>query len=233
VRIFVDGNVARKLEDVPERFHPFVRRKLEVYNTALMAASNLGFNPVLRLYTTSGTSTETVPGGANNCEVQSWGPGAGGATVFNPGTLGGGGGGGGAYSKCVLSVGAQPSKTFIVVIGTGGTGSLSPSGGSVFAGTTQISAGSVTGFNTITCRGANSGVNQNGGGGGTATNANSGATNTTGSNGTDASGPIGAAGGPGIAGDVSGDGSPYGTGGRGGGASPTSGMDGGAAFYYS
>jgi hypothetical protein len=232
VRIFVDGNVVRKLDEIPQRFHPYVRKKLEIYATALMAANLGGQAPILRLYTTTGTSTETVPGGYNFAEIQGWGPGAGGASVFSPGTLGGGGGGGGAYSTVTISAATQGGKTFIVVVGTGGTQSVSPGGGSVFAGTTQISAGSVTGWSTVTLRGASSGANQNGGGGGTATNANSGASNQTGNNGTSAVGPLGGNAGAGIAGDVANDGSPYGAGGKGGGSNGTNGSDGAAAFYY-
>lgn len=230
MKIYVDGNVVRNWEDIPERFYPFVRKKVDTYNSMLLASGNLGQSPILRLYTTTGTSTETTPGGYANAHIQLWGPGAGGNVTFNPGTLGGGGGGGGAYSECDFPIASQPNKTLIVVIGTGGG---TATGVTVFAGTSQISAGSITGFSTITCRGAQSGQNQNGGLGGTATNANSGATNQNGNNGATAVSAIGGTGGPGIAGDTAGDGSPYGAGGHGQpGGAPDKGNDGGAAFYY-
>jgi hypothetical protein len=231
MKIYLDGNTVRKIEDLPPKLIPYVREKIK-YSGALALVMNIAaFSPVLSLYTTSGgTSTETVPVGANNLEVQAWGPGAGGNKTFVAGTTGGGGGGGGAYSRCTLAVSAQVGNTFIVVVGTGGG---TATGVSVFAGTTQIAAGSVTGFNTVTCRGAVSGLNQNGGAGGTATNANSGATNSNGTNGGNASGVTGGTGGAGIAGDVSGDGSPYGAGGHGQlGGAPDKGHDGAAAFYY-
>lgn len=230
MKIYVDGNVVRKLEDIPERFYPYVRKKLETYNSVLIAANVGGPVPVLRLYSTPGTSTETVPGGYSFVEIQGWGPGAGGG-VFNPGTLGGGGGGGGGYTTVTLNIAANAGKTFIVVVGTG-TATTTLGQGAVFSGTTQISAGSVTGFSTITLNKALSGQNQNGGTGGTAINGNAGATNQNGNNGTSAVSGVGASGGAGIAGDVAGDGSPYGTGGRGGGATAQGGQDGGAAFYY-
>jgi hypothetical protein len=193
--------------------------------------ANVGaFTPTLHVYTSGTSATETIPTGANTCEIECWGGGGGGGTA---GTNGGGGGGGGAYSRCTLTVTTSTGKTFAYTVGAA---VAELDNGS----TSSISAGTISGFDTVTCTGGTAGQASGGGGtggaGGTANNSNSGATNTSGNAGSSHSGNTGGAGGAGITGNISGDGSPYGAGGNGG-TNGGSGAGGGGAgacvFYYS
>lgn len=197
-----------------------------------MFAAIAGLAPTLNIYNTNATSTETVPSGYSDVEIEGWGGGGGGGARDVPDNTGGGGGGGGGYTRCHISVIGKGGETFTVTIGAAAAAGLAGSNNTIVAGT-------ITGFSNITIGGGasgnpgTSGGPGNGGAGGTPTNANSGAVNTTGNNGANGSGASGGAGGAGITGNVPNDGSPYGGGGNGGGGgSVQPGLVGGAVFYY-
>lgn len=228
----VDGNLVRKIEDLPPALIPYVRERIHSTGAHMMMA-NLGFSPVFALVTATGTGTQVIPSGATQVEIQGWGPGGGGAAVFIVGTLGGGGGGGGAFARCKLSVAASNGQVFKHVVGTGSPKLASSGDPSNFAGTTQITGTAVTGFTAITLQGATSGFNGGGGLGGTFTNANGGGTNIAGNGGTGApgGGVAGGAGGAGIVGNNGSDGSPYGTGGKGA-LGNVDGQDGAVSYLF-
>ena len=191
---------------------------------------------ILHVYTTGTNATETIPTGTTSVKIEGWGAGGSGGAGTGSGCLtkGGGGGGAGGYSRITYSgMGGQVGHTYKYTVAP----STSPSDQTGAA--TTITAGTVTGFSTITCNGGVGGGNApsgTGGAGGTATNAGSGAVNTTGNAGS-AGGQLGnGIGGTGTTGNQSGDGSPYGRGGNGGFGSGNAGFSGGAGavvFFYS
>ncbi len=193
----------------------------------LLGAANMGFNAQLVLYVTANTtSTETIPSGCTRMTLEGWGAGGNGGGG-NAGTRGGGGGGGGYSLSTFTNVTPNGGQTLVVrVTNTAVAEQTSPA--------TQITAGSFSAsFSTITIgcgTGGTNGVNGGGGGaGGPVTNANASTTNVTGNNGTASpDGVILGTGGAGIAGNISGDGGPYGTGAN----ALANGKLGAVAFYY-
>ena len=166
----------------------------------LVAMMNLGFAPTLTLFVAAATtSTTTIPSGASNVEIQAWGGGGDGGSL---GT--GGGGGGGAYSRCTLACATANGKTLVVTCTQTAIVNQTCPGYTVQSGSFTIS--------TITAGCGTGGNGVNLGQGGAASNANSGAVNTPGNNGTAGGAGTHGHGGAGIAGNVTGDGSPYGTG---------------------
>ncbi|MHB9140963.1 MAG: beta strand repeat-containing protein [Paludibacter sp.] len=100
-------------------------------------------------FTTSGTSTFTVPSGITLLQVEAWGGGGKGGTRSNNGV--GGGGGGGAYSRSFLSV--TPGNTYNISVGGSGTSTSTtavPGGDSYFKDATTLLAkgGNTVAYNT-------------------------------------------------------------------------------------
>lgn len=193
-----------------------------------------GTNATLSIRTSS--STETCVGGLTNCVIECWGSGGGGGgtTGSGCGITAGGGGASGSHSHCTFAVSTQGGHTWTVTIGAVGAAGIQGGANGGNGGQSSIAAGTVTGFNTITCPGGGGGTTGGAAGtaGGVPTNTNAGATNTNGNNGS------GINGGAGIGGVVSGDGSPYGAGGQGhgvagGGGNGNQGFTGAAVFGYS
>jgi len=147
-------------------------------------------------FTSSGTSTFTVPTGITLLQVEVWGGGGKGGTRTSNGS--GGGGGGGAYSRSFLSV--TPGNTYNISVGAGSTttaaggdsyfidnATLLAKGGNSVANNTAsgatggASANGIGDYKTSGGNGAN-GAGYGGGGGssaGTSSNGNT-ATNATG-----------------------------------------------------
>jgi hypothetical protein len=185
---------------------------------------------LIHVYTTATTnSTETIPTGTTTVQCEVWGSGgSGGAATGSPldpnaGFFGSAGGL--AYSSYAASTLGGAGKTFKYTITNGGAGVTVGGGNAGTAGT--ITAGTVTGFSTMTGNGGGGGNNGNGAGGGpggTATGGN--VSNTTGGTGT----------GTGVTGKISGDQGSAGGGGAGAGVpgnSSTAGKTGGVCFFYS
>ncbi len=180
-------------------------------------------NPVQHTYT-SGSGTETVPGGGYNAviiEIAS--PGGGGeGGYFNEGlreSFGGEGGDSGTYCRSQYSCAA--GKTLVYVNGTPGAGGPGPNYGAPGYGTTStVSSGSLA-ITTMTAPGGNTGNNPSGGN----------QANTPFNTGAAGSENHAGAGGAALAGEyISG----YGNGGLGG-LGPGSGESGGGgiiSFYY-
>jgi hypothetical protein len=254
MRVYLNG---RRLRSKKE-FTPFVRRIVKriewrqryMWLLALLALPTLAeakiqlatgvfvlmmgntvFNPVLRIYTTGTSATETIPDRAFNVTIEAWGGGSGGAggtgvgCAANTGT----GGAAGGYSRTAMSTNGQVGHTFVYTVGAGGAGA-NPSP-STAGGTTTVSPGTVTGFSTMTANGGAAETNAGGAAGGTASGGTQ--ANTTGANGPAAHDATGAAG---TNGTVSGDGSPYGAGGAGGalgaGHAGATGQTGAVVFSY-
>lgn len=166
---------------------------------------------IIHIFTTPGSFTEAIlvgPSGTVQCET--WGAGGGGSITAI------GGAGGLAYSLYLASALGGVGKTLNYTIGTGGLFSG-------IAGTaSSISAGTATGFTTMTGNGGGAAGGPPGpgptfdGAGGTASGGNS--SNTTGGTGSAT----------GLTGFIPGDGSPYG----GGGPTRANGQNGAAVFYY-
>ena len=131
-----------------------------------------GFTPVLVSYTTAGTFTETIPGGATTAVIEVFGHSGSGGLGQTGCTVQGGGAGSGSYAKTTFNVSAQNGKTWDLVLraAAAGTGL-----------TTTFNAGAtngVTGFTNITAPGGGNGGNGSSGG-------NAGAAALTASGGTD------------------------------------------------
>lgn len=170
---------------------------------------NLGFNPKLVIYVTQDTtSTETIPSGATQVEIEAWGGGGDGGNNQSGTLQHGGGGGGGAYSRCTVSVGTSAGKTLIVTCASTAVAEQTSPGYTVASGSFTIST-ITAGCGTGGLHGIDSG---GGGAGGVASNANAGASNTNGHSGTGGGTSTHGAGGAGISGNITGDGGPYGTG---------------------
>jgi hypothetical protein len=139
----------------------------------LLAGGNLNAQTI---YTTTGTSTYTVPSGVSKIKVECWGGGGGGASVTS--SVSGGGGGGGAYSKSIVSVTA--GNIYSVVVGSGG--SAGNTGGSSTFNTSTVIAVGGSGVSSNTTTGASGGaassctgtIKYSGGAGGTSSTSNSG-----------------------------------------------------------
>jgi len=213
--VTLNGKVATKeqLRELPapiRRTLKRLQRRHRIRATGILvgAANTAVFKAVLNIYTSGSSATETIPDRAGTCVVEAWAPGGGGHAGLGSGcgADNGAGAGSGGYSRSSISVIGQANKTFVFTIGTAGTGGA-PNGGN--GGQTTVTAGTVTGFPTITVNGGLGGTSTNGGTGGSASGGNQ--ANTTGNTG--AAAHATGNGGAGITGTVSGDGSPYGAGG--------------------
>jgi len=185
---------------------------------------------------TSGSGTETIPVGATNMTMEAWGGGGSGGGGGSAGHGGSGGAGGGYTITSNFSVSSQNGNTLTYSVGAGVAGV-----GGGFNGNngnpTTVNAGTITGWNNVTCNGGAQGITSSNANtsGGTVTNTNANTTNTTGNNGIGQSGGFGGAGGAGIAGGIGGDGAPYGAGSKGGDAvagSSGASQGGAVVFYY-
>lgn len=161
-------------------------------NTTLRAGSYLnctllgqktGSNATIRIYTTSGTASETIPAGVTSCTIEVFGGGGGGGTGVNLGggsNSAGGGGGSGGYARTVVSVSGSAGLTMQYTVGAAGNpitaGGLSQVISGTFAVTSLIGNGGNPGGTATT------NTPGTGGGGGTATGGS--AANTTGNAGT-------------------------------------------------
>lgn len=223
---------------LPDPFYNRVCSMSGAMMGAVGVAAAASVPAILRVYTTPGTATETIPQNSKIVYMEAWGGGAGGGASAN--SVGAGGGGGGGYSNVafgnVWTLGGW-GKTFTYTIGTGGA---APLAAGINGGDSTIVANTVTNFFTITCLGGTGGQTGGqggaGGSGGAVTNNNPSPGRYTGNNGANHSGATGGAGGAGInVGFIAGDGAPYGAGGRGA-DSPTqagsSGGPGAVVFYY-
>lgn len=184
------------------------RRRLRASGVLVGAANNAAFVPVLRIYTTGTSATDTTPDKAQNVAVECWGSGGGG---------GGGvtvhvGGGGGAGGFCKSTYATSANKTLTYTVGALALGGGAQTGGGA-GNPSSVSSGTLS-ITTMTGNGGNPGSGGTAGGsgspgtGGTGVGGN--VTNTTGASG------VGSSAGGGTAGSISGDGSPYGGGGAGG-----------------
>jgi hypothetical protein len=189
-----------------------------VWGSGTISLSRSGLT-LIHVYTSGSNATETVPSGSTTAILEVWGGGAGGTPGTGSGcsALPGNGGGAGGYSRTSFPVSTKNGKTWKYTTGVGGGAGANGSAGSITAGT-------ITGFTTMTANGGSTT-----GAGGTASGGTQ--ANTTGNAGS------GRTGGAGVKGNVSGDGSPYGGGGAGGtrgaGNNGGPGGNGAAVFYYS
>jgi hypothetical protein len=163
------------------------------------------FTPFTQTYPTPGSFTETVPAGAVNVVIETWGGGGIGGNGSGTGCGIADGGGAGAGGYCRSTYSCTSGQTLNLVVGQGTTTVLAGTGSSVTSGTfsvTTMSAG-------VGTKGQNATLGGAGGAGGTATGGN--VNNTPGTNG-DAAG----AGSGGAAGTAGVNGGPAGAGGHGG-----------------
>lgn len=237
MRIELDGNVVRRIDDLPAYMRPLVRRTIkrmqrlmveQTRNNILMGgAGDIRFVPVVRINTTSGT--ETIPANATTAIQEVWGSGGGSTDGVGVGcgADNGSNGGSSGYVRSSYTVAALggSNKTLthtIGAVGVHGTVATNTDGGD-----STIVAGTVTGFTSMTGGGGKKATGTRGTGlglGGTAAGGNQ--ANTAGTAGNQT----------GTTGTVSGDGSPYG---GGGGAGPpgvgnpgTNGLTGAAVYAY-
>jgi len=187
------------------------------------------FIPVLRVYSTLGSGTETIPVGAKTLVIEVWG-GGGGAGIGTKIAASSAGGGAGGYSRSSYNVIGYSGQTINYTVGAGGTGITDGLASNVSSNsytlTTMQGYGGKHSPNSATASTYGAGGN-----GGSATGGNQ--ANYNGMLGDDAQG-AGGLGGVGTTGTVSGDGSPYG-GGADGSTYPspaTSGYNGAVVFYY-
>ncbi len=105
---------------------------------ALLAAA--GFISVTNTYGTNGTYTETVPLGATTAVIEVWGSSGAGGAGFGAGCTAepGGGASSGSYAKTSFSVAGQSGHTWTLVVGAAGGAPAS-----------TVTAGTVTGFTTM------------------------------------------------------------------------------------
>jgi Phage T7 tail fibre protein/Domain of unknown function (DUF1983) len=102
----------------------------------------------LSIRTSASGATETIPSGMSQCVIELWGQTGQGGGSGNAGWgTQGGGGGSGAYSRTILNVSGQGGHTFTVSLGSGGSTANS-----------TITAGTVTGFSTMTSPGGGNGT---------------------------------------------------------------------------
>ena len=122
-----------------------------------------------QLFTSTGTSTWTVPDGVTQVSAVIVGAGGGGAGGHSGGTNdeeGGCGGGGGGLSYGTFEV--TPGETLTIIIGTGGNGGGVQNGGSS-GGTSRIRRGLTTLLQANGGGGGGHGIPGSGGGGGSST----------------------------------------------------------------
>lgn len=179
---------------------------------------------VIHIYTTVTTNaTETIPTGTTTVAIAVWGSGGGGGNGSGAGcgALPGiaGGCGGRPVSSYAASALGGVGRTFKYTVGAAGSGDSSN------GAACSVTAGTVTGFSTMTGNGGSAGINHTGGAGGTATGGN--VSNTTGT--ANSTTGLGTA--------FTGDGAPHGGGGApgalGAGHSGGAGQVGAVVFRYS
>lgn len=131
------------------------------YLTATLLAQKTGTGATQHIYTTPGTAFEIIPANVTSVTVEVFGAsGGGGAGQIMTCQLGGGGGGGsGGYSRTVVSVAGQATKTIQYTVGAAGLPGGPGSGSAVISGTFAIGSmsggGAGAGFNgTISVGGA-------------------------------------------------------------------------------
>lgn len=192
---------------------------------------NLSSLTVLHIFT-SGSGSDAIPLGTTTVKVEVWGSGGGGggahaATGGGFNTGGSGGCSGFSYSVYAASALGGGGGTFNYTVPAGGAGGAYNGGDGTAGGAGSITAGTVTGFTTMTANGGGPGIHATGGAdgaqgaGGTASGGNT--TNTTGSGTT------------GTSGSIASDGSPYGAAGGGGvnlNGNGSAGQNGAAVFFY-
>jgi len=197
---------ARKMV-VYDRATPRKRPKLTLIHCGIQQTLFGGrFQPVTKTYSTTGTFTETIPNGATTAIVEVWGStGAGGLGTGTGCTISGGGGGAsGSYCRTSYNCAAQNAKTLTVFVDSGSDGASS-----------TVTAGTATGFTTMTAHSGVPGSNGPAGAGAPAPAIATGGTqaNTAGNAGV-AGGLAGGLGGAGLVG-VNGTGNDGGHGGKG------------------
>lgn len=145
---------------------------------AVMAGLTVLSEPNLVIYDfSSGSGTVTVPVGATDLVIETWGGGGGGGRGDEAVGEGGGGGAGG-YSKKTLALSGDDGKTIMYAVGVGGQGSNTADPGNI-GGFTTVSSGTYI-LTTLASLGGGGGLSDGTatqGAGGTSTG---GDTNTTG-----------------------------------------------------
>jgi hypothetical protein len=237
VRLYLNGARVKTRRELPPEWRGRVRRRQRLARQERrrircggvnLAAAAVGTPPGVSLHTATGT--ETIPGGLTNMAAEVWAGGGGGGDGAGTGCAATGGGGGGSGSYGYLSaftVTGQGGHTLSCTVGTGGVNQTTGIASSIAAGT-------ITGWTSIT---TNPGTGGNGTAAGTGGAAGTGpGTNTAGNNGTVGGTGSRGSGGAGVAGNITGDGGPYGAGGRGSpvgtGNHGLSGSTGAACFRY-
>src|SRR5690606_494126 len=99
--------------------------------------SSKAYSQSTQNFTTNGTFI--TPAGITSVTVQAWGGGGSGSNITSNGRRGGGGGGG-AFASNVITVSADPSTTYPIVVGTGGTNNTN-GGASMFNTNSVVAAG--------------------------------------------------------------------------------------------
>lgn len=123
------------------------------------------FTPVLRLYTSGSSATETAPAGATNVEIRAVGRGGAGGTGKLIVPTQGGGGGGGGYCQSSYAISGGQTLTYTINV----------SGSTVSSGTksiTTMDAGNGTGGGAATNYGGGSGGSGGAASGGNVSNSN-------------------------------------------------------------
>lgn len=129
----------------------FFKRSLITAILAIAAAPIL-FSQTTQVFTSSGTFT--VPACVSSITVQCWGAGGGGGSADEAGGGAcGSGGGGGGFASATIS---NPSGSYTVVVGTGGTGGV---------GTSSLAPDGSAGGNSIFTNGTDSVIAYGGGAG--------------------------------------------------------------------
>ena len=175
---------------------------------AVMVGLNVQTDPTLVTFDfSSGSGTVTIPVGATDLVIETWGGGGGGGRGDDAVGEGGGGGAGG-YSKKTLVLVAQDGKTILYSVGARGAGSNTPDPGNT-GGTSTASSGTYILTSLISLGGAgglSDGTATQGAGG----TSSGGDTNTTGGGGAigNISGAAATAGDGGLLGGAGGDGAP-------------------------
>jgi hypothetical protein len=124
---------------------------LKTNGSAYFGGLTAAYSPNSTLYTGTGTpstTTVTVPAGKNNMTVELWGDEGGGAASSNVGTVIGAGGGSGSYCRSVYSCSSQAGNTISLSLWTGSSG----------GNASTASAGTFSGFATMTAYGGGTGT---------------------------------------------------------------------------
>ncbi len=153
------------------------------YLTATLLAQKTTTSSLIRIYTTPGTATETIPSGYSTVLIEAGGGSGGGGNGVSGGGgtfTGGGGGGAPGYCRTSKSVSGAGTQTMQYTVGaagaTNGAGGLSQVVAGTFSITTMTANGGAAGGI------ASPGVGGTGGAGGTASGGS--VTNITGNSGT-------------------------------------------------